>query len=133
MAIAKIFKATMPSVNYIFKNGKPAIFVHGKFATALEYEIAELEAEITAGHPHIFIDPAECEIDSNALSPIEALTAKIREEVMAEMARATQMTNDMGTSTQGPLKAASSTDVADAVAGGSGAGLAARLMNVVTK
>lgn len=130
MSIAKIYKATLPSVNYIFKNGKPAIFIQGKYATAVVAEIAELDDEIALGHPHIFVDPNEAEIDSNALSPIEALTAQIRAQLVAEMQAATDPSNDMGTSTQGALKPASTSDIAAAAVGGSGEGLSARLMNL---
>ena len=133
MSIAKVFKATLPSINYIFRNGKPAIFVHGKFATAIESEIAELNEEIAAGHPHIFVDPNEAEIDSNALSPIEALTAQIRAQLVAEMAAATDPANDMGTSVPQELKPSNTMDISVAAEGGSGTGLAARLMNVTKK
>ena len=133
MSIAKIYKATLPSVNYIFKNGKPAIFVQGKYATSVSAEIDELDGEIALGHPHIFVDPNEAEIDSEALSPIEALTAKIRADLMAEMAKAVDPTNDMGTSDQSAVKPASTSDIAVAAVGGSGEGLAARLMNLNAK
>ena len=128
MSIATIFKAQIPSVNYIFKNGKPAIFVQGKFATDIAAEVEELKAEIAAGHPHIYIDEKEAEIDSNLINPIQALRAQIEAELRAEMAAATNPANDMGNTAEEKLKPASSQDIAQAAGGGSGAGLAARLM-----
>jgi len=130
--IAKVFKATLPSVNYIFRNGKPAIFINSRFATAIQTEIDELEAEIAAGHPHLFIDEAEKTIDAKLIQPMEALREKLRAEIMAEMAKAVDPTNDMGTSEQGPLKPANSQDIATAAEGGSGVGLAARLVTLKT-
>lgn len=130
MSIAKVFKSAIPSVNYIFGNGKPAIFVNGKFATTIESEIAELENEIRLGHPHIYIDENEKEIDSSAIDPISSLRAQIEKEIMDKMAAATNPENDMGTSEQEKLKVATSADVAQAAQGGSGTSLAARLVNL---
>lgn len=128
--VATIFKATLPSINYVFKNGKPAIFVSGKFITAIPAEVAELKAEIEAGHPHIYIDAKEAEIAAAAIDPMAGLRAQIEAEIMAKMAAATNPENDMGTVEQVPLKPGSSQDIAAAAIGGSGTGLAARLMSL---
>lgn len=130
MSTLRVFKATLPSVNYIFKNGKPAIFVQGKFCTDVPAEIAELDEEVANHHPIIFIDSAEREVDSAAVDPISALREKIIAEYKASMATATSPDNDMGESVQGALKPASTQDVVEAAAGGSGAGLAARILKV---
>jgi len=133
MSLLRVYKATLPSVNYIFRNGKPAIFVQGKFATGVADEIAELDDEIAKGHPIIYVDAAEREIDSEAVDPLAALRAKIIAEYKASEAAAIDPTNDMGTSTQGALTPASTADIAVAAEGGSGVGLAARLMSVTKK
>lgn len=130
MAILSVFKATLPSINYIFRNGKPAIFVQGKYSTSVEAEIDELKDEIAKGHPHIYVDPEEAEIDSSLVDPLSALRAKIEAEIRAKMAAATNPENDMGKTTQEPLKPASSQDIQEAAGGGSGVALAARLMKV---
>ena len=130
MAILKVFKATLPSINYIFRNGKPAIFIQGKFATGVEAEITELEDEIYKGHPHIYVDKEEATVDSEMVDPIQALRAKIEAQIRAEMAAATDLSNDRGTTEPTVLKPASSTDIMDAAAGGSGVGLAARLVSL---
>ena len=130
MAILQVFKATLPSINYIFRNGKPAIFVQGKFATSIEAEIEEMKDEIAKGHPHIYVDKEDATVDSEMVDPIQALRAKIEAQIRAEMAAATDLSNDRGQTKQEPLKPSSSTDVMDAAAGGSGVGLAARLMKV---
>lgn len=131
-AVATIFKATLPSINYVFKNGKPAIFVFGKFVTAVKAEVDELKAEVEAGHPHIYIDKEEAEIAASAIDPMAGLRAQIEAEIMAKMAAATSPENDMGTTEEEKLKPASSTDIAQASIGGSGTGLAARLMSLST-
>lgn len=128
MSTLRVFKATLPSVNYIFKNGKPAIFINGMYTTDVPFEIEELDAEIATRHPHIFIDESMREIDSAKVDPIAALREKIIAEYKATMEAATAQDNDLGTSTQGALKPASSVDIAAASAGGSGAGLAARIL-----
>jgi hypothetical protein len=131
MSMLRVFKAHLPSVNYIFRNGKPAIFVNGRYATDMPSEIQELEEEIGFGHPHLYIDADEKEVDSAQVDPIAALTDRIRAKLIAEMAVATDMSNDMGETKQEPLKPASSSDVAPAAAGGGP--IAARLMNIAKK
>lgn len=96
MSTLRVFKATLPSVNYIFKNGKPAIFVNGMYTTDVPFEIEELDAEIATRHPHIFIDESMREIDSAKVDPIAALREKIIAEYKAKMEAATAHDNDLG-------------------------------------
>jgi hypothetical protein len=86
--ISSVFKSRIPSVSYIFKDGMAAYFILGKFITANEKQIAELEAEVVAGHPHIYIDEAEATIDSEALTPIELIRKEAYEQAMADIQRA---------------------------------------------
>jgi hypothetical protein len=130
MATLKLFKACLPSVNYVFRNGKPGIFVNGRYATSIPEEIEELTAEINAGHPHLFIDAEESEIDSEKVDPIQALRASIEKEIRAQMAAATNPENDMGESAQGPVVPTNTNNIAQAATGGSGVALAARLVNL---
>lgn len=132
MTTLRVFKSTFPSINYIFKNGKAAIFQQGVFRTDVEWEIKELEAEVAASHPHIFIDENEREIDSEMVDPMNALRAKIIADYIAQQAAATNPANDMGNSDQSPVKPSNSRDVAVAAAGGDGTqtGLAVRLMGI---
>lgn len=123
----RLYKSTIPSINYIFKNGKPAIFVNGRFATDVESEIAELDKEIKERHPLIFIDSAEVEVSSVKVDPIAAMREQIRAELVAEMAKNTNPANQMGNTITEPLKPASTQDIQQAAAGGSGAALTARI------
>ena len=125
-SLKKVFKSRIPSINYIFPNGKPAIFVFGKYITDNEEEIAHLTKEIKDGHPHLYIDDNETEVQAPASGNelIAGIRAQLRAELIAEMAKATNPANDMGNSTAEPLKPANSQDVAQAAAGGSaGVGL----------
>jgi hypothetical protein len=128
-----VFKSTIPSINYIFGNGKPAIFVQGRFCTDIPAEISELEYEVKLGHPHIFIDPNDAVADSAVLDPIAGLREKIIAEYLAAAEKANDPANDMGSTVQEPLKPTNSQDIATAAAGGSGTGLAARLLNISAK
>jgi hypothetical protein len=121
MALLKVFKSNIPSINYIFPWGKVAAFQFGVYRTDLEDEVKHLEAEVKLNHPHIFIDEAEREIDSAMVDPIHALRAKIIAEYEASRARAENPDQDMGASDQSPVKPSNSRDVAVAMAGGSGA------------
>lgn len=133
MTTLRVFKSTIPSVNFIFANGKPAIFQQGVYRTDVDWEIAELEKEVLARHPHIYIDEKEREIDSEMVDPMNALRAKIIADYLASEQAATNLSNDMGATLQEPLKPASSRDVAVAAAGGEGTAMSARLMTVSKK
>lgn len=128
--LLSVFKCTIPSIKYIFKNGKEAAFVQGVFRTAVQSEIDELTNEVSLGHPHIFIDPAEQTIASDMIDPMAQLRAKIIAEHMASLATATNPENDMGSTAQEAVKPSNTQDIAEGAAGGSGSNLAARLVNL---
>lgn len=132
MTMLRVYKSTMPSMSVILANGKPCIFVNGYYRTDNPMEIGTLDSEVKAGHPHIFIDPNEVEVDSTLVDPMAALRHKIIEEYKASQEVAAGDPNrDMGTSDQTTrLNVSTSKDIADAAAGGSGMPLAARLMNL---
>ena len=113
----KLYKATLPSINYIFKNGKPAIFVRAKFATDVPAESEELDAEIALGHPHIYIDLNEPEEAPGGMDLLAGLRLKLEAEIRAEMAAASLISNDMGNTAPTLLRPASTVDIAAAAAG----------------
>ena len=133
MATLNVFQATMPSVNYIFGNGKPAIFVQGFYRTNVQWEIEEFDREIANGHPHIH-RPSKKEdqvIESEMLDPMAALRAKIIADYKAQEAAAINPSRDMGTTDQNAkLMPGNTMDVAEAAEGGSGLSMAARLVNL---
>lgn len=134
MALLQVFQATLPSVNFILKNGKPIIFVNGVFRTDVDTEAAELDQEIKLGHPHIRrpLIEAERTIESEMVDPMNALRASIIKEFLAKQAAATDINNDMGKTEQTSVKPANSQDVASAMAGGSGAQLVSRLATITS-
>lgn len=68
-----------------------AVFINGRFMTADEDQVKELMNEVKqvgtarSSHPYIYVDETEFEIDSNALSPMEVVRMKAREEARAEL------------------------------------------------
>lgn len=131
MSESKLYKATLPSINYIFKNGKPAIFVRGRFSTDVPAEIEELDDEIAKGHPHLYVDKdepvAEVPVTGNLLA---GLRAQLEAEIRAEMQAANSLSNDMGTTEAVKLIPASTVDVAAAAAGAGPDTLAAKLIEL---
>lgn len=104
MAIKKVFKCRIPSSKYLFSNGKEANFIGGRYMTDVEAEISALEDEIKLGHPHIYVDSAEKEIDTEQMDPIEQIKKKAIAEYVAAQAKAIKTSNDMGNTEQGKLQ-----------------------------
>lgn len=131
------FQATYPSINYIFRNGKPAIFVAGKFVTDVQKEIDELREEIAAGQPHI----RECTPEEIKVAGVPGgdlmtgLKEKFFQEFLADQKKAAMQQAEAAIKgseyEQGEVKPASSSDIANAAAGGSGADLAAQLSKML--
>ena len=84
MAIKKVYKSTLKGGNYITRRGKTLIFVEGKYITDREEEVQELEQEIKSGHPYLYIDPAEAEIDTTLQEKLEAAKRAVVDKVLAE-------------------------------------------------
>lgn len=124
--IMALFKNSMGSCVYIFKNGKPANFLQGRYFTNNEAEIEELMDEVKQGHPHIYIDQEEFLVDTKFVDPLEAIRAQILAELAAQGRLVEAGTSDFGTSDQsGKLTIGTTTSVAAAMSGSnSGAGSA---------
>lgn len=135
MAIKKVFKSKIQSCNYVFKSGKQASFIAGKYLTDIDTEIEELEAEIKSGHPHIFIDANEKEVDTEKLDPLEEIKRKAIAEYLEAQKKAVDPSNDMGSTDQsGKLEGiANSSSGAQLATNSNGAGVGARLANVKSK
>lgn len=128
-----VFHTCLPSCTYVFKNGKPAHFIQQKYHTDVAWEIAELNEEIQARHPHIFIKPDEVTIDARHLDPMQALRDKIIAEYEAEQAKKLDPANDMGNSKQDAIKPANTLSVAAMAQGGSGAQLVSQAKLAASK
>jgi len=126
--ILRVFKSTIPSISYLYKDGVSAVFQFGVHRTADPARIAELEAEVAANHPHIYIDPKEREIDEDMVNPENVLRAKLRAEILAELA---DPNRDMGAYEQQALKPSSTADISTAdISGSSNSAAGARLTSL---
>lgn len=115
----KKYKNAIHSCNYIFKDGTQAKFVAGEYLTNNKQRQAELDAEIEAGHPHIYVDANDATVSPEDLDPETAQRKKYFAMFQAEQEAAKN--RDMGTSQQLPIKPANSKDMADVTANGAGA------------
>lgn len=132
--ILNIYKSHLASVNVIMPNGKVLHFVNGVYRTSFPDEVAFLNAEVAARHPHIWIDPMEETVDSELVDPMAMLRHTIEQEILAKYnIVAGDPNRDLGTTPQNlPLNVTTTKDIADAAAGGSGLSMSARLMQLQT-
>jgi hypothetical protein len=84
----RVFKCAIRSCKYVFKDGSFGYFIEGRLTTDNEEHIAELEAEIKAKHPTIFIDEKDSVAETAQLDPMAALKKKIIAEYEASKASA---------------------------------------------
>lgn len=117
--IRQIFKSHLPSVNFFFANGMQGAFMLGRFETAIPSQIAELTKEVEHGHPHIYIDQAEKEIDTEAPTPLEVLRKEMYEQARADLIAAGQMSDKVSTSNSGNFAASitNTTNIQEAAMG----------------
>lgn len=80
MSIKNVFKSTLPHNTFLFKNGKAAVFINGRYETDDYEEIYQLNAEIQAKIPYIYVDPNDASIDSS-------FQDEVREEMLGAMER----------------------------------------------
>lgn len=89
MAIKKVFKSYIPSLNYVTQRGRTCTFTEGRFETDVPEEVAELNELVNSkSNPHIYIDPDEQEIDTTLQDRIrkaqQEATLRVLEEVSQE-------------------------------------------------
>ena len=82
--IANVFKSNIKNLQYIFSKGKVAHFRDGEYLTKNKSEIDELNAEVEAGHPHIYIDKNKVTASVEEANPLAAIEARIRAQIEAE-------------------------------------------------
>lgn len=121
--VKRLYKSTIKFNNIVFPNGHVAHFKGGYFATDVPEQIEYLDAQIAKKgfDGIIYIDPDAQTITAEQENPMLALRKKFYEEFQAEQRAHLNPNNDMGTSEQGPLKPASTTDIAPVALGGDGA------------
>jgi hypothetical protein len=91
MAMLSIFKSRLARITYIYKDGSHAVFAPrqgssvGWYMTKDPNKIAELKGLHEEGHPHIYIDPKEYEIDEKLADPAVAMREQIATEERARI------------------------------------------------
>jgi hypothetical protein len=91
-----VYFSSFPSCQYVFKSGKVAPFVGGRYTTKIQSEITELDHEISEGHPHIYVKKGMETAVAADLDPLSAIKKRAVEEYLAAQAKALDPTNDMG-------------------------------------
>lgn len=104
MTIRSVFKSHLPSVNFFFANGQQAAFMLGRFETSNPDQIYQLDNEIRHGHPHIYVDPTDKEVDTEAPTPMELIRAEALAQARAELAAAGSMSMKVSTSDSGEFR-----------------------------
>ncbi len=126
----RLYWATMPFLNYVFKKGKMAVFKHHRYATDDPAEIEELDAEIAGKHPQIYFKADQKFLTAEMEDPMKALRAKFFAEFQAQQAAFIDPNNDMGKTSQEQIRPQSTTDIAAVAAGGDATQAAAKLVEL---
>lgn len=87
--VVHIVKSYLPSMQFLLKSGKAVQFRDHKAYIRDQAELEELQAEIAAGNPSMYIDDKEEQTTQAALEdPLIELKEKLRAEIEAEIAAA---------------------------------------------
>lgn len=115
----RLYKSTFPVVNVISPIGKVIEFRGGIFITDETDLIEYLDDQVAkrAFGGQIYIDPNARTITAEQENPMLALKKKFYEQFQKDQASFINPSNDMGTSDQGKLKPASTTDIAPVALG----------------
>lgn len=113
-----VFYSSMPSMQVIDDAGNPIIFVSGRFHTKDAKKIAFLQKMIADGTTSVFVRPDQLTMSDADLDPLEVLKKKHIQEYLEEQARHLNPEANVTESTQGPINAASTTDIAPVAIGG---------------
>lgn len=119
----RLYKSTLKFNNVVFPNGHVAHFKGGMFVTDVPAHIEYLDDQIAQGGfgGVVYVDPSARTITAEQENPMLALRAQFYREFEAERAAFVSPSNNMGTSEQGKLNPASTTDIAPVALGGDGA------------
>jgi hypothetical protein len=120
VADKRLYKSTIKFCNIVLPDGTRLDFKGGIYITGDESVINYLDRAIARNEygGQIYIDPNARTVTAEQENPMLALRKKLFAEFEAEQHAKLNPANDMGASTQGPLKAASTTDIAPVTVGG---------------
>lgn len=116
----RLYKSTSKFCNVVTTKGHVLHFKAGHFATNNPAYIEFLDKEISEGGfaGTIFIDPNARTLTAEQENPMLALEKQFYAKFLAEQAAHLNPGNNMGTSEQGKLNAASTTSIAPVAANG---------------
>ncbi len=116
----RLYKSHIKFCNIHLPDGTRLDFKGGIYVTDNEDIIHFLDRAIAKNEyaGQIYIDPEARTITAEQENPLIALRKKFFEEFQKEQMAQLNRNNDRGTSQQGPLKAASTTDIAPVALGG---------------
>lgn len=126
--LKRLYKSARLTCTVYDPHGTPMKFLFGRYATDDQAQIEYLDRAIARNEfgGAIYIDPNARTLSEAEENPMKALEKQIIARYLAEQAAHTNPENDMGTSEQGKLNAASTSDIAPVAAAGDGS---ARLMS----
>ena len=83
----KVYSSRLGAMVFLLANGKPCNFVDGKYATVEQKEIDELDGEIKAGHPSLYLDGTiqEGKVMLAGEDQLAGLKARLLEEARAQL------------------------------------------------
>lgn len=97
MAVKKLYKCYMPSMNYITAKGRTCSFIEGRFLTDHPDEIKEIDQMVSdKSNPHIYIDENETEVDTTLQEKIKAAQREVTLQILAEEAARKQVSEPGG-------------------------------------
>lgn len=116
----RLYKSTIPFNNIIFPNGHVAHFKGGMYATDNPAYVDYLDKQIAQNGfgGVVYIDPKATTITAEQENPMLALKKKFFEEFEQQRLAKMNPNNDMGSSEQGKLNPASTSDIAPVALGG---------------
>lgn len=82
MSIKQVFLSRIPACAYLLKNGIKVEFINGKYLTDDKEIVAELEQEVKAGHPLIYRDANNLEVDTELQQRALEAAMKAASEVL---------------------------------------------------
>lgn len=117
-----LYKSTVKTMNIITPQGKILNFKFGRFATDEQDVIEWLDRAVAKNEfaGTVFIDPNQRTTSADEENPAKAYRDLIIKEYLEQQARLNP-NNDMGTSDQGKLRTANTTNIAAVTAGGDAA------------
>lgn len=107
-----VYYSAIPSMQVIDEKGNPIVFVSSRFHTMDPSKIAFLDKMIADGTTAVFVNPNQLTMSEADLDPMETLRRKHIQEYLAQQAEQINPESGATESKQGPLNAASTTDIA---------------------